>query len=85
MMYHQVLERDACMPLLMGYARPEKIEEADEGEAVVYDHVRQFAVVYPFVMRTVGTYSLKSSQTKVGKNSSKTDKKNAIDDQKTVK
>jgi len=83
-MYNQVLERGACMPLLMGYSQPEKIEEIDE--PIVYDQVRQIAIIHPFVMRTAGTYSLKTvfGTKKVG-NTKVSDQKNAIDDQKTVK
>ena len=81
-MYNQI-ESGTCMPLLMGYAQPVKIQEDNE-EPVVYDHVRQIAVIHPFVMRTVGTYSLKAFQTKVGKTGSKGDKKNEIDDSKSV-
>jgi len=81
-MYNQI-ESGTCMPLLMGYTQPVKIQEDNE-EPVVYDHVRQIAVIHPFVMRTVGTYSLKTSNTKVGKVGGKLDSKNAIDDSKSV-
>ena len=83
-MYNQVNQSTgACMPLLMGYTQPEKIQEIENEEAVVYDHKTQIAVVNPFVMRIVGTKSLKTSSTKKGKGTV-TDKTNEIDDQKSV-
>ena len=70
------------LPLLMGINRPSAIQEADE-VTIIYDELRQ--VVYD--ARTVGTKSLKSHFTlakgRVG--TGKTDKKNEIDDSKTVK
>jgi hypothetical protein len=70
------------LPLIMGINRPSAIQEADE-ETIIYDELHQ--VVYD--ARTVGTKSLKSHFTlakgRVG--TGKTDKKNEIDDSKTVK
>jgi len=84
-MYSANQETGTCMPLLMGYTQPEKIQEVEKEESVVYDQRSQIAVVHPFVMRVVGTKSLKSSPTKIpGKNQCKTDQKNEIDDQKNV-
>lgn len=74
------------MPLLMGCTKPQLIETTADTPQI-YDPITQ-SVVYD--MRTVGTYSLKTSYTTY-KNSSgnmssnKTDRKNAIDDSKNVK
>lgn len=70
------------LPLIMGINRPSSIQEADE-VTVIYDELRQ--VVYD--ARTVGTKSLKSHFTlaKGCAGTGKTDKKNEIDDSKTVK
>ena len=86
-MYNQASQSTgACMPLIMGYTQPEKIREAESDEPVVfYDPKTQITVVKPFVMRVVGTYSLKTTQTKIGNGNRKFDKKNEIDDQKNVK
>jgi len=83
-MYNQNQETGTCLPLLMGYAQPEKIQEVEKEEPVVYDQRSQIAFVHPFVMRVVGTKSLKTSTTKTGPTSAKADKKNEIDDQKNV-
>ena len=85
-MYNQVSQSTgACMPLLMGYTQAEKIRVAESDEPVIYDHKTQIAVVNPFVMRVVGTKSLKVSQTRQGNGNHIIDKKNEIDDQKNVK
>ena len=74
------------LPLIMGINRPSAIQEADE-ETIIYDELRQ--IVYD--ARTVGTKSLKTNSTKVpspgnkGLYGLKTDKKNEVDDSKTVK
>lgn len=70
------------LPILMGMTTPTAIQEADQ-VTIIYDEVHQ--IVYD--SRTVGTKSLKSHFTlakgRVG--TGKTDKKNEIDDSKTVK
>lgn len=71
------------LPLLMGYTQPEKIREAENDVRVEYDPVRQIAIVKPFIMRTVGTKSLKTSSTKKG-HTAVVDRKNEIDDSKSV-
>ncbi len=76
----------AVMPLLMGFAQPTKIETLENEQPVVYDPITQ-SVVYD--MRTVGTKSLKISTTqyivnRFGQKSAKSDKKNEIDDSKTM-
>ena len=85
-MYNQAVQSTgACMPLIMGYTHPEKIQEVENDEPVVYDQKKQKTLV--LILRLVGTKSLKSSTTKI-KNPSgysvKTDQKNEIDDQKNV-
>lgn len=72
----------SVLPILMGMTTPSPIQEADE-VTIIYDEVHQ--VVYD--MRTVGTKSLKSHFTlaKGCVGTGKTDKKNEIDDSKTVK
>jgi len=81
MYYNQLLNQwsEIPMPLLMGFTQPQSIEEA-ENVSVTYDPV--FQIVYD--MRTIGTRCLKTSNTKVGKSGSKTDRKNEIDDSKSV-
>lgn len=86
MLYNQT--RTSCgtvMPLLMGCTKPQPIEALQQEEPIVYDPVKQ-TVIYD--MRTVGTRSLKTSNTriKVGSGYSvKADRKNEIDDSKNVK
>lgn len=73
------------MPLLMGCTKPQSIEALPQEEPIVYDPINQ-TVIYD--MRTVGTRSLKTSNTriKVGSGYSvKADRKNEIDDSKNVK
>jgi hypothetical protein len=69
-------------PLLMNYTPVTKIEE-DDSFVPLYDDANQ--IIYN--MRIVGTRSLKSSSTRVKSGSStiKTDRKNEIDDSKSVK
>jgi hypothetical protein len=82
MYYNQLGEwQEISMPLLMGFTQPEPIQSAENFEPIIYDPVYQ--IVYD--MRELGTKSLKISSTAVGKNSFKQDKKNEIDDKKTVK
>lgn len=69
-------------PLLMNFTPATPIEEWDGNEKVLYDEFNE--IVYN--TRTIGTKSLKTKMTNVGKNTRKTDgKTNAIDDSKTVK
>jgi len=89
-MYSTNQETGTCLPLLMGYAQPEKIQEVENDEPVVYDQRSQKTVV--LILRLVGTKCLKTSTTWVkvpgqkGANATRgqTDKKNEIDDQKNV-
>lgn len=69
------------MPLLMGCTKPQPIETLEHDERVIYDPIAQ---VVQIDMRTIGTYSLKTSSTKV-EGHFNVDRKNAIDDQKSVK
>jgi len=66
------------MPLLMGFSKPEKIQEV-KNEPIMYDPISQ--IVYD--MRVVGTKCLKRSSTKKGSGTVQ-DQKNEIDDQKIV-
>ena len=73
------------MPLLMGCTKSQPIEALRQEEPIVYDPVKQ-SVVYD--MRTVGTRSLKTSNTRIKAGSGysvKADRKNEIDDSKNVK
>lgn len=73
------------LPLLMGCTKPQPIETLEHEEHIIYDPVMQIAQID---MRTVGTYSLKTSNTGYyqGKvKHFKTDRKNEIDDSKNVK
>ena len=74
------------MPLLMACTKPSRIQEAEEETPMMYDPMTQRIGLD---MRTVGTRSLRSVGTRVKINSiqtsSKSDKKNEIDDQKNVK
>lgn len=87
-MYNQTVQSTgACMPLIMGYTQPGKIQEVENEEPVVYDQKKQKTLV--LILRLVGTKSLKTSTTKVkcsgpGSSSYKQDKKNEIDDSKNV-
>lgn len=83
MLYNQT--KTSCgtvMPLLMGCTKPQPIETAADTPQI-YDPITQ-SVVYD--MRIIGTYSLKSVQTKVSpRGGTKGDNKNQIDDSKNVK
>jgi hypothetical protein len=73
-------------PLLMANMVATKIQEDENPEPVMYDPISQ--TVYD--MRLVGTRSLKSSSTRKkvgikGKITLATDRKNEIDDSKSVK
>jgi hypothetical protein len=83
MYYNQLSNQwsEIPMPLLMGFTQPEPIQSIACEEPIMYDPVYQ--IVYD--MRTIGTKSLKSTNKKTGKVGGCTDKKNEIDDTKTVK
>ena len=68
------------MPLLMGYTFPTPIQTTED-ERVIYDPILQRT---QFDMRVIGTKSLKTVSTDKGKNGKWPDKKNEIDDQKSV-
>ncbi|MDR2206733.1 MAG: hypothetical protein LBE36_11340 [Flavobacteriaceae bacterium] len=87
MFYTQTNQRNSTsMPLLMNFTKPEKIQEMENEEPIIYDPVSQTV----FEMRTVGTKSLRRPVTKK-KNPhgsgfiQSQDPKNEIDDSKTVK
>lgn len=69
------------MPLLMNFTPATPIAEDNGMQNPIYDEVNQ--IVYN--MRMIGTRSLKSHCTKLGGGKSTTDKKNEIDDSKSVK
>jgi hypothetical protein len=76
---------DSVMPLLMNYTPSTKIEESDASRQLVYDYWKQ---IIPVEMRTVGTNSLKTSTTRKPSGSgyvTASDRKNAVDDSKSVK
>jgi hypothetical protein len=79
-------QNDSVMPLLMNYTPSTKIEESDASQQLVYDYLKQ---IIPYDMRSVGTKSLKTSNTrkvsKAGNPSISSDKSNVIDDSKSVK
>ena len=68
-------------PLLMNFTPSTKIQEETENHTPLYDEKRQIS--YEMV-RTIGTKCLKTHTTKKPK-SAVLDKKNDIDDSKTVK
>jgi len=69
------------MPLMMNFTAPSPIEEISEPVKFYYDDFEQIN----YDMRVVGTRSLKASWTHPKKGVSKTDRKNEIDDSKTVR
>lgn len=76
-----------AMPLLMGCTRPSPIETMSDEGKIIYDPMTQMSEVN---MRIVGTYSLKTHTTKKpgscrGILVNVADKKNEIDDSKSVK
>lgn len=81
-MLHQSFYGNSAMPLLMEFTPKSQIQEGSVNERFIYDGMKQ---ITEYDMRTVGTKSLKSHQTKINVGCSKTDKKNEIDDSKTVK
>lgn len=69
------------MPLLMGFTPVTKIMGAENSQQrIIYDPISQ---TNEMDLRIIGTYSLKISVTHVGRTVT-TDKKNEIDDQKSV-
>lgn len=68
------------LPLMMNFTRPTPISEYDI-EPLTYNDQTQVS----YEMRIVGTRSLKSSWTHVRTGGNKTDKKNEIDDSKSVR
>ena len=72
---------NSTMPLLMGFTPKTRVQEGEVNERCIYNDIMQ---ITEYDMRTVGTKSLKTSRT--NKNGhGKSDKKNEIDDSKTVK
>ena len=73
------------MPLLMNYTPSTRIEEMDEVKIVYNDKLQ----ITEYEARIIGTKCLKVTTTwiniKNGGKKGKTDKKNEIDDQKSVK
>jgi hypothetical protein len=69
------------MPVLMNYTPSTRISEMED-KAPFYDDVRQ---IVEYDTRTVGTYSLKTEVTEKRPGVRVHDKKNAIDDSKSVK
>ena len=69
------------MPLLMGCTMPQAIEAEPMEEKIIYDPMTQKVVMD---LRKIGTKSLKTRSTHVGK-ACKTDNKNEIDDYKIVR
>ena len=85
MIYSQTrTQAGTVMPLLMGCTRPSPIETMDDEGKIIYDPMTQTSEMN---MRTVGTYSLKVRSTKPTTKGGGwgNDKKNEIDDQKSVK
>ena len=86
MIYNQTRVNGAPMPLLMGCTKPSAIQDENNVPSMMYDPISQIVEID---CRILGTKSLKTTHF-VAKNSSggrvsKTDKKNEIDDQKSVK
>ena len=89
MIYSQTrTQAGTVMPLLMGCTRPSPIETMSDEGKIIYDPMTQMSEMN---MRTVGTYSLKVRSTHLPGSSrgsagiNKNDKKNEIDDQKSVR
>ena len=82
--YSQTKVNGNAMPFIMGCTRPSPIEAMEDDEKVIYDPMTQSTIVN---MRTVGTKSIKSEFTGYSKGSScgTMDRKNYIDDSKSVK
>ena len=81
MLYNKTKVNGAFMPFLMGCTQPETIREQSELHNPTYNPFTQLSILD---LRQVGTYSLKQHSTKSGKGTV-TDRKNEIDDQKTVR
>lgn len=84
MLYNQTkTAAGQVMPLLMGCTSPTPIEAEEVEHKVIYDPMTQKVVMD---MRVVGTKSLKQTVTSTGKMGTikHTDKKNEIDDSKSV-
>lgn len=80
--YPQIKSGSNVMPFIMGCTKPSQIEALEENEKVFYDPERQTAMIN---LRVVGTRSLKTFHTKIKQGLGKTDKKNEIDDSKSVR
>ena len=72
---------NGSIPVAILFGTKNKMTESYLEDTISYNHDNQLSYS---LMPTVGTYSLKSHQTKNG-GSVKTDKKNEIDDQKYKK
>lgn len=83
MLYNQTkTAAGQVMPLLMGCTMPTPIEVETVEYKIVYDPMTQKVVMD---LRTIGTKCLKTSHTSTGRGTNlKTDKKNEIDDSKSV-
>ena len=84
MLYNQTkTTAGQVMPLLMGCTVPTPIEAEEIETKIIYDPLTQKVVMD---MRVVGTKSLKQTVTSTGKMGTikHTDKKNEIDDSKSV-
>lgn len=77
-----VQPRNTNMPLMMMFTNPTPVITEDSNRHLVYNPLTQMVEID---MRLVGTRSLRSSSTKKGKGTSHTDRKNEIDDSKSVK
>lgn len=75
------LEEKKDLPLLVAFSEEEKVIEDFDIENLTYDHQLQ-KVIEPFNGRTVGTRCHKTLTT--GKKKPKHDRRNVIDDTKTV-
>lgn len=83
--YSQTKVNGVAMPFIMGCTKPSPIEAVEGDEKVIYDPMTQSAILD---MRTIGTRSLKITSTRKKKGNSfvtPQDKKNEIDDSKSVK
>lgn len=81
-MLQQNFYGNSAMPLLMGFTPKSQIQEGGVNERFIYDNIKQ---ITEYDMRTVGTKSLRQSNTRKANGGATSDKKNEIDDSKTVK
>lgn len=83
MMYNKTkTQAGQFMPLLMGCTTPAPIEAEEMEHTILYDPMTQKVVMD---LRVIGTKCLKTSHTSTGRGTNmKTDKKNEIDDSKSV-